>query len=123
MHSQHLLAVESMARDVMKDASEYKQMSYDHYKCLAINKNGSRLLTCTNVLQVCFLCELYTALTLSRISYEWAYKCERECFRSVTNAWQSSCIIANWWQIAFVSLFAKYSLTCMCKSSIKEHRG
>ena len=41
------------------NASESLQMSYDHYKCLANNKNGLRLITnmlrmVTNMLQICF---------------------------------------------------------------------
>ena len=42
--------------NVNTNASESLQMSYNHYKCLAINKNGLRLLT--NMLRICFSCEL-----------------------------------------------------------------
>ena len=45
--------------NVNKNASESLQMSYDHYKCLANNKNGLRLVTnmlrmVTNTLRICF---------------------------------------------------------------------
>ena len=41
------------------NASEYLQMSYNHYKCLAYNKSGLLLVTnmlrmVTNMLQICF---------------------------------------------------------------------
>ena len=34
-----------LVKKVKTNASKYLQMSYRHYKCLAINKNGLRLLT------------------------------------------------------------------------------
>ena len=39
-------------RNVNTNTSKSLQTSYDHYKCLAINKNGLRLLT--NMLWICF---------------------------------------------------------------------
>ena len=48
--------------NVNTNASESLQTSYDHYKYLASNKNGLRLVTnmlrmVTNMLRICFLCE------------------------------------------------------------------
>ena len=45
--------------NVNMNASESLQMAYDHYKCIANNKNGLRLVTnmlrmVTNMLQICF---------------------------------------------------------------------
>ena len=40
---QHFVCIH-MVRKVKTNASKSLQMSYDHYKCLAINKNGLRLL-------------------------------------------------------------------------------
>ena len=45
--------------NVNSNASESLQMSYNHYKCLANNKNGLRLVTnmlrmVTNMLRICF---------------------------------------------------------------------
>ena len=45
--------------NVNTNASESLQMSYNHYQCLAYNKNGLRLVTnmlrmVTNMLQICF---------------------------------------------------------------------
>ena len=45
--------------NVNTNASESLQMSYDHYKCLANNKNGLRLVTnmlrtVRNMLRICF---------------------------------------------------------------------
>ena len=41
--------------NVNTNASESLQMSYDHYKCLANNNNGLRLVTvCCEWLQICF---------------------------------------------------------------------
>ena len=38
--------------NVNTNASEYLQMSYNHYKCRDNNKNGLRLVT--NMLRICF---------------------------------------------------------------------
>ena len=49
-------------KNVKTIANESLQMSYDHYKCLANNKNGLRLVKnmlqmVTHMLRICFLCE------------------------------------------------------------------
>ena len=49
--------------NVNTNASESLQTSYDHYKCLANNKNGLRLVTnmlrmVTYMLRICFRCKL-----------------------------------------------------------------
>ena len=63
-----LISVSLYSSNVNTNASESLQTSYDHYKCLANNKNGLRLVTnilrmVTNMLRICFLCELCKSST------------------------------------------------------------
>ena len=91
---------------VKTNASKSLQMSYDHYKCLAINKNGLRLLT---------------KMLWKQWEYMYAFLANfRSMFPNVRNTpWTTAnvyehirmpvdhlVIIANWWRIAFVRPFA-----------------
>ena len=47
--------VNTNASESLQTSCDHLQTSYDHYKCLAINKNGLRLFA--NMLQICFCYE------------------------------------------------------------------
>ena len=55
----HCLIHSAFYGNVNKNTSEYLQTSYDHYKCLANNKNGLQIVInmlrmVTNMLRICF---------------------------------------------------------------------
>ena len=98
--------------NVNTNASESLKTSYDHYKCLANNKNDLRLVT--KMLRICFPSEFLEHISNIRNTS----KSSANVFESIRMIGDQAAIIANWWRIAFVSSFVRYSLRC--KSSISN---
>ena len=92
--------------------SKCLQTSYNHYKCLSINKNGLRLFT--NMLRICFSCEFLEHVSHLRKTYRMLTNTPR----MLTNTCKFLAIIANWPRIAFVS-----PLTSIFAYMWEQHNG
>ena len=96
-------------RKVKRNASKCLQISYDHYKCLAINKNGLHLLM--KMLQkqsgyvylANFRSMFLIFVTPNMRNTPWS---TANAFKHLRMSSDHLVIIANWWRIAFVSPFA-----------------
>ena len=77
--------------NVNKNASESLQTSYDHYKCLANNKNGLRLVT--NMLRICFPYEINECVSNIRKTS----KSRVNAYESLRMLGNHAAIIAHWW--------------------------
>ena len=111
--------------NVNTNASESLQMSYDHYKGLANNKNGfDWLQICCEWLQIC--CE-YAFLANFRSMFLIFIK----PLNRAQMLGDHLAINANWSRMAFASPFPRYLVRCRsnikdkvrCRSSIKDLSG
>ncbi len=84
------------------NASQSLQMPYDHYKCLAINNNGLRLLTkmLRKQWEYAFLANITSMFLIFATPHEWNFKFAPNSPKMITLAWRNTEKSEALWMLA-----------------------